>query len=145
MRPYIEGTDNSPAEDIMGRLAWFFAEGFGSYDKHGKWIGGVGDHIHDLVERVDIPAIDTPAGTPGAREFTVAEITSLGLIMAEVEVSDAVRILRAWIEPREDATKRINLAEADMDSLGLRVGSEWLALRTVLTHRARATALDEAA
>lgn len=145
MRPYIEGTDNSPAEDIMGRMAWFFAEGFGSYDKHGKWIGGVGDHHLDLVERVDAPGIDAPTGVAGAHEFTIAEITSLGLIMAEVEVTDAVRILRAWIEPREDATKRINLAEADMDSLGIRVGSEWLALRTVLTHRARATAIEEAA
>ncbi|TIT38944.1 MAG: hypothetical protein E5W76_20725, partial [Mesorhizobium sp.] len=55
LRPFREGEDG-PARDILGRLAWFVAEGIGAFDKFGQWLSGGLQDANHLVAKWEGPA-----------------------------------------------------------------------------------------
>lgn len=138
LRPYREGEDG-PARDILGRLAWFVAEGIGAFDKFGQWLSGGLESPNHLVAEWEGPAaIDGPffAAAPGDRELTIGAALPLGTLLAEVRVAGTeVKVDKAWIEV---AGLTLSLTGQQIETLGVFHAGRWRNFRAIITAAALA-------
>lgn len=132
LRPFRDGID-SPASDIMGRSAWFYADGVGAFDRHGEWLTGGTSSPNNLVAEWDGPEdIDPASPLANSRELTVGVQLGFGLLLANVKASgDAVQISQAWIEA-SGIPPNIRLTGAFIDALGIARNGGWLSFRDAI-------------
>lgn len=138
LRPFREGEDG-PARDILGRLAWFVAEGIGAFDKFGQWLtGGLESPNHLVAEWEGPAAIDGPffAADRGDRELTIGAAMPLGTLLAEVRVAGTeVKVDKAWIEV-PGITLPLNRRQ--IETLGVFHAGRWRNYRAIITAAALA-------
>ncbi|RUX18818.1 hypothetical protein EOA27_13235 [Mesorhizobium sp. M2A.F.Ca.ET.037.01.1.1] len=137
LRPFREGEDG-PARDIMGRLAWFVAEGIGAFDKFGQWLsGGLQDANHLVAEWEGPAAIDGHIERAAAdHDLTIGTLIPLGTLLAEVRVAGTeVRVDKAWIEV---PGLTLPLAGQQIETLGVFHAGRWRNYRAIITAAALA-------
>lgn len=141
LRPFRDGKDE-PTRDIMGRSAWFYADGVGAFDKHGEYLTGGAACPNDIVAEWEGDAeIDRHIPvSEGARELTVGTAIPMGTLLAEVHVSGSdVRLSKAWVEGTGGVTHRLD--GQGVDTLGMFHSGRWRTFRSVI----EAAALAEVA
>lgn len=132
LRPFRDGKDE-PTRDIMGRSAWFYADGVGAFDKHGEYLTGGAECPNDIVAEWEaggeidryIPVAE------GARELTVGTAIPIGTLLAEVSVSGGqVRLSKAWLEAAGGPP--IALDGQGVDTLGVFHSGRWRTFRSII-------------
>lgn len=139
LRPFRDRED-SPASDIMGRSAWFYADGIGAFDKHGLYLTGGLECPNDLTAEIDgVASVDGHIERQEAdRELTVGTSIPLGVLLAEVRVAgDEVAIDRAWLEA---AHCTVPLDGSAVDTFGIFASGRWRTFRSVIAAAALAEA-----
>ncbi|MBZ9821931.1 hypothetical protein [Mesorhizobium sp. CA4] len=140
LRPFREGEDG-PARDILGRLAWFVAEGIGAFDKFGQWLsGGLESPNHLVAEWEGATAIDGHIEHAASdRDLTIGVTVPLGTLLAEVRVaeSDEVRVDKAWLEPAGFGGA-MPLSGHTIETLGVFHAGRWRNFRAIITAAALA-------
>lgn len=139
LRPY-RGKADGPGADILGRLAWFVAEGFGVFDKFGQWLtGGLDDANHLVAEWEGSAAVidGDIERTAADHDLTIGTLIPLGTLLAEVRVADTeVRVDKAWVEPSGAAA--MVLDRQQIETLGVFHAGRWRNFRAIITAAALA-------
>lgn len=138
LRPFRDREDG-PASDIMGRSAWFYADGIGAFDKNGEYLTAGPDSPHHLTAEVDgFTSIDGHIERgDNDHELTVGKTIPAGVLLAEARVNgEQVAIDKAWLEGAAGVT--VPLEGSAVDTFGIFTAGRWRTFRSIITAAALA-------